>query len=174
MRNPVLWMLVTLASAATLHAATAPVITVQPTNKTVLGGSYTNLYVGATGDPSPTYAWFFNGALVAGPASAYLSISQAQTSHQGTYHAVLSNEAGVVTSEAAELVVITNAPAIWTHPVDQAVALGQFASFSVIATGLPPPRYQWRFNSEELAGRINASLSFRAEQTNAGEYSVVA
>lgn len=174
MRSPAIWILVTVMSAATLHGATGPVITVQPTNETVLGGGPANLYVGATGDPSPAYAWFFKGALVTGQASAYLNISQAQTSHQGIYHAVVSNEAGVVTSDAAELLVVTNAPAILTHPADQTVTLGQFASFSVIATGLPPPRYQWRFNGVDLAGRIGASLNFRAEETNAGDYSVVA
>jgi len=168
-----LLFLIWAACVGTLHAATAPVISVQPTNKTVLGGSHVSFYVGATADPPPTYAWFLNGAPVPGQSNASLDIPAGQTVHQGLYHALVSNEVGVATSDAAELLVLTNAPTIVEQPTNFTVRIGQSASFSVIATGLPPPQYQWRFNGQDIRGRILSLLSFAAQETNAGEYSVV-
>jgi hypothetical protein len=48
------------------------------------------------------------------------------------------------------------------------------ATFTVIAKGLPRPRYQWQFNGTNIDGAIAASLTITNVQlTNAGNYSVV-
>jgi uncharacterized delta-60 repeat protein len=155
------------------HAASGPVITTQPTNQTVLGGDYVSVYVNATGNPLPEYQWFFNGAALNGQNSQYLIIVSAQTTNQGDYFAVVSNSVGVATSQVARLTVITNAPEILEHPTNLTVTVGQFAEFSVMATGLPPPTYQWRFEGEDIMGRTGSSLFILADETNAGNYSVV-
>ena len=67
------------------------------------------------------------------------------------------------------------APAITTQPADQTVAIGQDATFNVVATGTLPLRYQWYFNTNTLlADSTNAPLTVANAQTNhAGAYFVI-
>jgi hypothetical protein len=63
---------------------------------------------------------------------------------------------------------ITNQPQSLTNPV------GATATFSVGATGVPAPGYQWRFNGTNIAGAAAFSLSLTNVQlTNAGSYTIV-
>ena len=65
-------------------------------------------------------------------------------------------------------------PGITQQPTNQMPYVGSTAAFSVIATGSPPPTYQWRLNGTELLDKTNTSLSLLNVQfTNAGPYSVV-
>src|SRR6184192_378348 len=65
-------------------------------------------------------------------------------------------------------------PVITTQPLWQTNAVGSTAKFSVVATGVPPLFYQWRFNSGDRAGATNATLALtNAQTTNQGNYSVV-
>jgi PKD repeat protein len=67
------------------------------------------------------------------------------------------------------------APNILTNPVSMTVTAGTTASFSVAATGVPDPTYQWLFNTTNVLGdATNATLSIsNALAANAGVYSVV-
>jgi len=67
------------------------------------------------------------------------------------------------------------APAITTQPADLTVAIGQDATFNVVASGTPPLRYQWYFNTNTLlADSTNAPLTVANAQTNhTGAYFVV-
>jgi Pectinesterase/Immunoglobulin domain/Bacterial Ig-like domain len=63
---------------------------------------------------------------------------------------------------------------ITRQPTNQTVAAGQTAVFTVGATGIPDPTYQWRFNGTNIAGATNATFSLPGVQaTNAAAYSVV-
>jgi hypothetical protein len=65
-------------------------------------------------------------------------------------------------------------PGLPEQPVSQWPYVGGNIVFSVIATGAPPPSYQWRFRGIDLPGKTNSSLSIlHAQFTNAGPYSVV-
>lgn len=64
-------------------------------------------------------------------------------------------------------------PNITTQPADRAVASGTTASFSVVATGTAPLRYQWRREGADLPGATNATYYIVSAQfTNAGGYTV--
>jgi uncharacterized delta-60 repeat protein len=66
------------------------------------------------------------------------------------------------------------APQITTQPVSLVVASGGKASFSVMAGGTGPLRYQWQFNGVDLAGETNSSLTISEVTTNrAGNYQVI-
>jgi len=65
------------------------------------------------------------------------------------------------------------APAITEQPVSTAVPAGGSTGFSVAATGSNPLSYQWRFNSNPIAGATSASLSLTSvTSAQAGVYSV--
>src|SRR5262249_5375753 len=65
-------------------------------------------------------------------------------------------------------------PTITRQPADFSVSLGANVTYSVLAGGVQPLRYQWRLNDAELAGATNASLVLTNVQlVNAGGYSVI-
>jgi len=54
------------------------------------------------------------------------------------------------------------------------VAIGESTTFSVQASGVPTPGYQWQFNGSNIAGATNATLTIPSVQaTSLGTYSVV-
>ena len=66
------------------------------------------------------------------------------------------------------------APNIVGQPVDQSVSAGQPANFTVSATGIPDPAYQWLKDGSPIPGAIGVSYNIpSAVRTNAGAYSVV-
>lgn len=84
----------------------APVITVQPVDKTVAPGSYVVFTVSAYGTPNPTYQWMFDGTnVIAGVTGPSLTVYNVQASNAGTYSVVISNSAGSTNSYAATLTV---------------------------------------------------------------------
>lgn len=78
--------------------------------------------------------------------------------------------ADVVTNTPA----ITNPPVITTQPTNQTATVGDTVTFTVSATGNPAPTYQWRFNSTNLSGETNTTLTLNSVTTNqAGSYLVI-
>jgi GH25 family lysozyme M1 (1,4-beta-N-acetylmuramidase) len=67
------------------------------------------------------------------------------------------------------------APLITLYPLPQTVKLGTNVSFTVAASGLPAPDFQWRFNGTNISNATNANLLIaNVAVTNTGNYSVVA
>lgn len=50
-------------------------------------------------------------------------------------------------------------PTISVQPASQSVAAGQMATFSVVASGTPPPSYQWQLNSRNISGATSSSYT---------------
>ncbi|MCC5846516.1 MAG: immunoglobulin domain-containing protein [Verrucomicrobia bacterium] len=66
------------------------------------------------------------------------------------------------------------APQILTQPLSQNVVQGANVGFSVVASGMPAPAYQWRKNGVELPGANAAVLNLSAVTlADAGNYDVV-
>lgn len=97
-------------------AATAPAITTQPADKTVLPGQSAVFTAAASGSPAPTVKWqsSTDGTTwsdVAGATSDTLTVSNVQLAQSGTkYQAVYTNSAGTATTSAATLTVTNVVP----------------------------------------------------------------
>src|SRR5204862_5331417 len=66
------------------------------------------------------------------------------------------------------------APNILTNPAAQIVAGGATATFTVSATGIPDPNYQWLKNGTNLLGETGSTLTITSADVNdAGTYSVI-
>ena len=66
------------------------------------------------------------------------------------------------------------APVITTQPQSQVVTAGATVTFSVQATGSPPPTFQWSRNGQAILGATSSTLTLPAVQAaDAGSYSVV-
>jgi hypothetical protein len=102
-------------SAATLTvtaAASAPVLTANPSNQTILVGQTAVFAASASGSPTPAVQWQVstNGGVtftdISGAASTTLTLNNVPASMSGNqFRAVFSNSAGSVTSAAATLTV---------------------------------------------------------------------
>jgi hypothetical protein len=65
-------------------------------------------------------------------------------------------------------------PVITSQPMNQAVPIGGTTNFSVTASGTPQLRYQWTFNTTNIANATNDTLTLTNVQLNqAGTYAVV-
>ena len=65
-------------------------------------------------------------------------------------------------------------PAISTQPVSESVNVGAISTFSVSATGVPLPSYQWQLNGTNVSGATGPTLTIANTQlADAGIYTVV-
>jgi hypothetical protein len=166
-----------------------PQILVQPQGQTVTNGTPgVSLAVSATSPFALSYQWQRNGAKVAdssnisGATNATLTFAKAQTADEGSYTVIVTNQYGAVTSSVAALALAAaERPGITTQPVGQTNLIGGTATFTVVATGVPAPVYQWFGISsgvtnaladgpgpfgETFSGTTNATLEIINVQTN--------
>ena len=85
---------------------TAPAITTQPADRTVLAGQDAPFLVAATGTEPLGYQWFLDGQTIPGATGAIYTVSNAQAGDAGGYHAVVANVLGTATSTVATLTVV--------------------------------------------------------------------
>ena len=84
-----------------------PKITIQPQSRSAFVGANLTFSVTATGEEPLSYQWRFQGIAIPGETSSTLPFPYLQTANQGTFDVVISNPAGITTSESANLTVQT-------------------------------------------------------------------
>lgn len=153
--------------------ASPPMFTTQPQSRTTTNGSNVSFTVAVSGSPVPALQWRKDGANLAGATAATYSISPATTNSAGHYTCLASNSSGSVTSTVAVLTVL-DPPSITMQPQSLTVSNGGMAAFEVVAVGIPPPAYQWRFNGMLLAGANAATYTINSAQaSDQGDYTVL-
>ena len=158
---------------AHVTVAVPPTITTQPLAANVLAGRPFTLTVEATGSAPLAYSWTFEGTTIAGALSPSLTISNAQTLHEGIYRAVVLNSAGAVTSAVALVRIFPTAPIIVSDPGSLVVSASSNATFSVTATGSQPMSYQWYFRGSPVTGATAAQFTINnAQAGHMGDYQV--
>jgi hypothetical protein len=167
-----------------LDVQVPPAITVPPQSVLTNLGNNVVFNVAATGLPAPAYQWYKDAVLIAplasgfnGQTSSNLTVLAVQAAQVGSYVVVVTNAAGSVTSAPVSLSLVS-APVIASHPTNLAIIRTNQtapapALFSVVATGVAPLTYQWRFNGNNLPGATNDSLTWtNFARSNAGLFSV--
>jgi len=140
----------------------APTIATQPANQVVTAGETATFSVMASGTAPLKYQWLKNTASIGGATGASYTTPATLAGDTGAkFDVVVSNSAGSITSSMATLTVdaAAVAPTITAQPVNQTVAAGQTATFSVIATGTAPLNYQWQKNGANIANATAASYT---------------
>jgi pectin methylesterase-like acyl-CoA thioesterase len=153
------------AASLTISATPIPPSVGGPSAVTTTNGSLTVIKDTVAGAPVPTLRWQFNGvdlsdgpgpsgsSTISGTTTKTLTISNPQyPGDQGTYSLIGQNTAGKATNDTVVTVLVP--PSIGTQPTNFVVVSGQPASFTVVASGVPTPTYQWYKNS--LANPISS------------------
>jgi glucose/arabinose dehydrogenase len=121
-------------------ASGAPVIAVQPANKTATVGGSATFSVTASGTPTPTYQWQRNGQNISGATAASYTLTNVTTADNGAkFKVVISNSVSSVTSNEATLTVNTNQPPVASIAAptnDSFYSAGETISYS--GTGTDP------------------------------------
>jgi hypothetical protein len=84
----------------------APLIFAQPASRLAPIASDVTFAVGVDGSPTLTYQWLKNSSVLAGATDATLTVTNCQTTDNGNYSVVITNDYGAVTSAEAVLTVI--------------------------------------------------------------------
>ena len=160
-------------SAGKCPTPVPPAITTQPTNQSVSVGGTTSFAITASGSPTLTYQWSFDGTNIVGATNATLTLTDVQPGEAGDYSVSIANGYGSTNSAAAFLNVYGLPPFITAQPASQTLLVGASTSFSVTATGTAPLLYQWNLNGTNLPGATGTSLALTDVQLDqAGNYSV--
>lgn len=141
---------------------TAPTITTGPTAQSVTLGQTATFSVVAAGTAPLMYQWRRNGTTISGAmASSYTTPATSSSDNGATFAVTVSNSVGSMTSNTATLTVngVAVAPTIVTQPASQSVTVGQSATFSVVATGTAPLKYQWQKNGTAITGATASSYA---------------
>lgn len=163
------------SSNATLTVPGPPLVTLQPTTRSVNFGNNTTFTVIASGSTPLAYQWRLGGAPLSSATNGTLTITNAQVANGGSYDVVITNFVGSTTSQVATLTVIVLAPGITTQPASRTTNVGSTVIFTVAAAGIPAPTFQWRFGGANIGNATNASLTLTNVQlSSAGNYDAVA
>jgi len=151
-------------------APAAPAFTLQPQAASVTAPASASFSASASGTPAPSYQWQRSSdagatwAAIAGAAADTYTTAALSTSDSGSRFRVLAtSSAGSATSDAVTLTVAAAAvaPSITTQPADVSVAAGQTATWSVLASAVPTPSFQWQLSTDGGAtfNNINGATS---------------
>ena len=170
-------------------ATSPPQIIVQPADQSVQNGDPATFITGATGVVTSTQWQVSTDAgadwsNVANATSTTYAIIASSGENGYEYRAVLSNSAGSATTRAATLTVAgppaDSAPQVTTQPTNQTVADGDYATFTVAASGSPAPTTQWQVSSDggqtwsAVLGATSTSYAFKPTMAQNGyEYRAV-
>jgi hypothetical protein len=112
-----------------------------------------------------------------GPDARFLYPSSVAVAAAGTvYVGDSGNYYGYTTTDGSTIRLGRRAgpPVINIQPQNLAVTAGSAGTFSVNATGVPEPTYQWQLNGANIAGATGNSLKLVSIGTaDAGDYTVV-
>jgi hypothetical protein len=162
----------------------APVFTQQPQSDEVNVGDNVSFSVTATGNPNPTFQWYFNGTIIDGATNCTLKICNVTVDQAGDYSCVASNALDSVQSDNATLTVdvpVIQPPVLNTVTDEIGAIAGDPVTLEVDATGDPVITYQWYIyngttgNWDLIPDATNNTLDFDSVQvSDAGEYEMIA
>lgn len=137
-----------------------PVIVGQPQNQVVASGATATFSISAIGTAPLAYQWQKNGVNIAGAtSSSYTTPATSVADNGSTFSCAVTNFFGSEASTSATLSVLVLPPSVTQHPQSQTIAVGQTATFGIIATGTLPLSYQWQKNGVNINGATSASYT---------------
>jgi len=124
------------ASFTSLKAQTTPVITTQPTSKTINQGTSTTFTVVATGT-TLTYQWTFNAAAISGATNSTYTIASPTPVNSGVYACTITS-AGTASVNSSNATLLVYIPYVVRTIAGTAYAMGSTNATGAAASFLSP------------------------------------
>jgi hypothetical protein len=155
-----------------VFAATAPILTVLPTNQTVLVGDDTLLLAEIMGVRPATCQWWFKGRKLPLQTNSILYLTDIRLRSRGQYQIEVRNSLGIVRSETVRVNVVVP-PTIILQPRSITARDGARVKLRVTAKGSKPFAYQWFKDGTFIEQATNRVCTFlHVAASDAGSYSV--
>ncbi len=151
-----------------------PVITLQPSNVTILGTLTATFSLTATGEAPIFYQWFSGASGIPSATNPVLTLPNVSVSQSGEYRCLVQNNGGGTFSSNATLTVLAP-PNIIQQPAnvslrvppDTGALANRGATFRVNAsTANPPLSYQWRVNGTNVPAGTPDILGINSSTLN--------
>ncbi|WP_221031127.1 immunoglobulin domain-containing protein [Actomonas aquatica] len=147
-----------------VDALSGPTFVTQPQDVTVNPGEPFALIGEAIGS-DVRYTWWKNGQEWRGLSTPDFTVQSASPYHAGTYVLVATDYTGSRPSRTATVTVLAGeAPVITQQPEGLSASFGDTVTFSVAATGVPAPTYQWNHNGGPIEGETGTTLTLNNVQ----------
>lgn len=161
----------------------APVISSQPTAKSVREGNSVTFSTSISQGTNVSYQWYYStsstgtGTAISGATSSSYRISSATKAMNGRYYyCMITNYGNSIKTNSAKLTVY-NAPTV-TSPTAKTIKEGNTATFSVTVSGGNPSSYtyQWYYASSasgsgtRISGATSRTYSVTGNKSNNGRY----
>lgn len=150
-----------------------------PTNYLAHTGGNVLMTTEWAGTQPLAFQWSKGGNDLAGANARFLSLTNLQQSHAGTYTISVTNAVGLVVVQNVELLVL-NSPRIESQPVYLALAPGESLCLTAAVTGDAPFSFQWLKNGTPLTdganilGALSNSVCVTpAQMFDGGDYALV-
>jgi hypothetical protein len=124
--------------------------------------------------PAPLYSWYKAGSFLDSTRTNSWKKLDIQAADSGFYFVIVSNSKGRDSSGAH--IAVDVPPAITAQPANQTVKSGTSATFTVVASGIPTPTFQWQKNGVNCTqgSATTASLTINpATIKDTGTYTVI-
>lgn len=151
------------STAATVTVTSgSPGFTTPPASLSVVQGQTASFTSVATGVPAPALQWQSQAPgtlgftdILGANAPAYFTPPLALLDNATQFRCVATNAFGDAASAAATLTVTSGSPVFTTQPANKSVIVGQTASFTAFALGVPAPALQWQRQAPATIGFID-------------------
>lgn len=134
-------------------------------------GSTQKFHLRATGNPEPTYQWYFNDMAIAGETFNVLNLVNLRRNMTGAYKLVAINEIGRV--EALYIVDVQYAPEIKGDLQSQVVIEGSRVQFFIDVDSNPKASISWFKDGKEMQKGESALVISAAKKSDQGTYHAV-
>ncbi len=143
-----------------------PVIQQQPQGVTGFVGELVTLQVTATGGEPHNYQWYKNDQPIPEADDDFLTLADLKLSDSGDYRVEVSNDAGVVVSDTAQVVVLTESgdPIEISEIIPQIAAPDEHPTVTLKFNSVPGSTYELDV-SFNLADWNNSLLQFTADSS---------
>ncbi|MDD4217031.1 MAG: immunoglobulin domain-containing protein [Bacteroidales bacterium] len=159
-----------LSDEAIITVNTPPLVTEQPEDLIICAEEELLISFNHSGTQPISFEWILleSGNLIGTEANYYTA--SADAINTGNYYCLLSNTCADISTDTISVEILA-LPQITSHPQDESVCVGEYASMEVEAEGAEPLSFLWYRNGSAVSGQTNNLLEYPAAQVNqTGEY----
>ena len=154
----------TITDVAEVIVNTPPVVTVQPEDLDVCEAEEMLIDINYAGTEPISFEWYIEEtSTMIGSEEDFTALSDPDNS--GSYYCILSNSCADISTDTVNIHIIA-LPEVTTHPEDESVCVGEYASMQIYANGEEPLDFLWYKNESPVSGQTNSTLEYPTAQVN--------